>query len=335
MEASSLASLELVAAAEPDQLNHLASLLRPHRLAAGEVLMREGEAGDTFALVIDGALSIWRERSGEGREHLANSGRGAILGELALLRGKPRTATVVAETPSVVALGGPEALAVLLELPGVLERLRKLASKRLARDAQVVEARTARGLHVGLRPLVAEDRGIYTAAVQALSPESLRRRFFSPGVPSEALLDYLVDVDYVNHFAWLVLGPARNQDPRPPGAVAAGRYVRSPGSAVAEVAFGVADAYQGKGIGTLLLGAVACAADCAGVETLSATTLEDNAPMRQVFAKAGGSTSFAEPGVVRIDLPVPSAMRLLDRCLSTKLQAAVQDIVTAASLALS
>lgn len=59
----------------------------------GEVVMREGDPGDAAYVVIEG---VARSRSGEAL--LSRSGRGQVLGERALVRSEPRSATVEAET---------------------------------------------------------------------------------------------------------------------------------------------------------------------------------------------------------------------------------------------
>lgn len=63
----------------------------------GEVLMRQGDRGREFMLVVDGKVRI--ERDGHV---IAHRGPGEFLGEMALLDGKPRTATVVTEEPSTL-----------------------------------------------------------------------------------------------------------------------------------------------------------------------------------------------------------------------------------------
>ncbi len=63
--------------------------------------------------------------------------------------------------------------------------------------------------------------------------------------------------------------------------------------------------------------------------------LEDNRPIRAVFAKVGGSSSFDEPGVVRIEMAATSAAGLLPEPVREELATAVRDVVTAASLALA
>ena len=59
---------------------------------AGEVLFREGESGEEMFVIQSGAVQITKHASGEERP-FATLGRGEFLGEMAILNGKPRTAT--------------------------------------------------------------------------------------------------------------------------------------------------------------------------------------------------------------------------------------------------
>lgn len=72
----------------------LAGSLEPLSFAPGEKIMREGEPGDRFVVVASGEVEV----SVDGRP-MQRLGRGAGLGEIALLRRSPRTATVMALTP--------------------------------------------------------------------------------------------------------------------------------------------------------------------------------------------------------------------------------------------
>ncbi len=84
------------------------------RLRAGEVLTRQGEAGDELFLVLDGVLEVAVDGVA-----LAQVGPGAVLGERALLEGGTRTSTLTAATKVAVAVAGRDAVD--------LERLRDLA----------------------------------------------------------------------------------------------------------------------------------------------------------------------------------------------------------------
>jgi protein lysine acetyltransferase len=299
------------------------------RADAGEVLAREGDAGDTFGLILEGEVEVSR-RSRGGSSPLAEAGPGSLLGELAVLRGQPRTATLTAITGAVLAIGDAKALRLLLDIPEVHERIRLLASARLARDLRPIRTTLADGTAILVRPLLSEDRDAFDQELHRLSKDSLRRRFFSPASPSESLVDYLVHIDYVDHFAWVVVDA---DNPRQ--GLATARFIRLPEAERAEMAFGTADRFQGRGIGTFLLGAVGVAALEAGISTLVAHVLEDNLPMRAVFAKVEASISFDEPGVVRIEMPAAGAAGVLPEPVREELATAVRDVVTGASLALA
>ena len=78
-------------------LERVASAMVPADVAAGEVLMREGDVGDRYLVIETGVADV----SVQGTR-LRACGPGDGLGEIALLRGVPRTATVVATEPSRV-----------------------------------------------------------------------------------------------------------------------------------------------------------------------------------------------------------------------------------------
>jgi hypothetical protein len=92
-------------------LEQLSWSAREIRLPAGEVVIREGDPGDTFYVVLSGSLRV----SQAGRE-LRTLGPGAGFGEIALLRDTPRTATVTAATD--LALGAVDRDDFLLAVTG-------------------------------------------------------------------------------------------------------------------------------------------------------------------------------------------------------------------------
>jgi len=339
---SRLASLDLLRACTPDQIGALDRRLDLRALEPGEVLMRQGDRGTEFALLVEGQLVVERERDGKGEgdepgpgaataERVAEAGPGSILGELALLLHRRRNATVRAAGPATVAIGDADDLDALIELPGVHARLESLASRRLAESLRPVTIELRNGESILLRPLLPADRAAYASAIGALSADSLRRRFLTGGRPNSRMIDYLVDIDYVDHFAWVV------QDPEHRDAVlGTARFVRlGDDHDRAEVAFEVAEDHQGRGIATLLLGAIGVAAASAGVEVLVATVLLDNAPMRAVFDKIGATASFGDPGEIHLEMSPADAAGLLDRERRDELDLAVRDIVRAAGLALA
>jgi hypothetical protein len=90
-EISLLRSSPTFSLLRPPELERIARGLTPMAVGAGEAFIREGERGERAYLVADGTLDV----SVEGPT-LAELGRGDLVGEIALLRGGTRTATVVA-----------------------------------------------------------------------------------------------------------------------------------------------------------------------------------------------------------------------------------------------
>jgi predicted acylesterase/phospholipase RssA len=78
------------------------------RLARGELLVREGDPGDSLFVLLGGRLQAVLERPDGTRRILGEIGPGESIGEMALLSGEPRGATVVAVRDSVL-LRFPEA----------------------------------------------------------------------------------------------------------------------------------------------------------------------------------------------------------------------------------
>lgn len=323
-----LAALPLMEGLTEPEVASVAARMRTGDAPAGAVLGREGESGEDFWLLLDGRVAV-TVQTRHGTRTLAECGPGAVLGELALLRNQPRTATVTALTPCRYLAGGTDALDTLISLEPVARRLRRLASSRLAEDVRPVPVRLPGGEPLLLRPLLPHDRDALDAALHQLSRQTLRRRFFSAGTPSPALVDYLVDIDYMDHFAWVALDGATG------AGVALARYIRGAERSGAEMAFTAVDTFQGRGIGTLLLGALGVAAREAGLQRLYAYVMEDNGPMRAVFSKAGGVARFDEPGLLLVDVDPARAAALLDEPTGAAISAAAHDVVTAASLALA
>jgi len=139
------------------------------------------------------------------------------------------------------------------------------------------------GRRIEIRALAPDDRADFLAAVDRTGPRSLYRRFFSVRQDfAEQEVDFFLNVDFVNHVALVAVFEEAGR----PVIVGAGRYiVVGPGRA--EVAFAVVDAYQGQGIGAVLMRHLAIVARDAGLTELVADVLPDNVPMLKVFEKSG------------------------------------------------
>jgi len=109
----------------PLEINFLASLSTELRLAAGEILFREGDHGDTLYVVLEGRVRISKRIPGAGEEALAIVERGDYFGEMALIDNQPRSADAKAHDEGAVVLAIPRQV-----LEGILD-IHKVSSIRL------------------------------------------------------------------------------------------------------------------------------------------------------------------------------------------------------------
>jgi len=130
-----LSEVGIFAACSKRDLQRISRLGTEARFPAGRVLMEEGAVGREFLVLFDGRAAVRRS----GRK-IATLGAGDFVGEIALLDGGPRTATVVTETDVVaevfdrsefrsLLLGTPEL--ALRVLAGTAARLRELQPRAL------------------------------------------------------------------------------------------------------------------------------------------------------------------------------------------------------------
>ncbi|HXI65913.1 MAG TPA: GNAT family N-acetyltransferase [Gemmatimonadales bacterium] len=159
------------------------------------------------------------------------------------------------------------------------------------------------GTRVLVRPIQAADRERLQVGLHQLSPQSRYHRFHAAvsELSPEQLL-CLTEVDQVNRLAWIALDPVLPGEP----AVGVARCIRLPTDLhTAEVAVTVLDAYQGRGIGTLLLGVLSQAAAAQDIRTFRAYVLEDNEAMLRIFRDLGAHVGCLDERVYQLDIPVP------------------------------
>src|SRR5258708_4752673 len=95
--AALLGTLDLFVPFSPEERSDLARSATERRFGRGEALIREGEEGHTFYVIVSGEVAVAR-----GGSEVARLTRGAYLGEMSLLTGEPRSATVVATSDVAV-----------------------------------------------------------------------------------------------------------------------------------------------------------------------------------------------------------------------------------------
>jgi GNAT superfamily N-acetyltransferase len=171
------------------------------------------------------------------------------------------------------------------------ERLAAYARGVAAAAAPTAETGVARGDRVTLRdgsevivrPVTPEDKPLLLEGFAEFSEQSRYQRFlgFKKSLTAGEL-DYLTNVDHSEHEAIGALDPASGRG------VGIARFIRvRPGSACAEAAVAVADAWQGKGVGGVLLDRLVERAQAVGVTEFTASLLVENRAMLALFARLG------------------------------------------------
>ncbi len=131
------------------------------------------------------------------------------------------------------------------------------------------------GTPVLVRPIRPEDKALLQQGVAQLSEVSRYRRFMRALTElSDSQLEYLTEIDYVNHMAWGALDLSET----PPRGAGAARYIRAeddPASATQH-----------------------------GIRTFIAYVLHENAPMMRIFFDLGGQAE-TDGDVLRVEVPVP------------------------------
>jgi len=110
------------------ELGDVAGLADELSVPAGTALMREGERGRDFIVLVEGTVKVTRK----GRK-VAELGDGDFVGEIALVADVPRTATVVASSPLRVLVVSDRAFQRLLrQQPALASKVMRSLGERLA-----------------------------------------------------------------------------------------------------------------------------------------------------------------------------------------------------------
>lgn len=137
---------------------------------------------------------------------------------------------------------------------------------------------------ITIRTMQPEDRAIEEAFVRDLSPESRYFRFHTalPALTPE-MTERFIHLDYPDQMALIAcIGGAQSERQ-----IGVTRYARSEKGGTADLGIAIADAWQGKGLGTELLRRLLVLADQAGIRQLSADVLYENHRMRSLARDLG------------------------------------------------
>jgi CRP-like cAMP-binding protein len=125
--AETLPNIELFSELSKKELKNIAGLMTPIQVKKGRVLTEEGAPGREFMIIVEGIATVRRKG-----KVLAKLGPGDFFGELAVVAGMPRTATVTADTDMILeTLNRREFSSLLDESPRLAKKILVGAVRRL------------------------------------------------------------------------------------------------------------------------------------------------------------------------------------------------------------
>ena len=130
--AALLSNMEFFQGFSDDELRRVVELGHEVDLPAGSVLVDQGDPGTSCYVILSGVAGVYVRG-----EYVASSGPGSMVGEIALIDHRPRTATVVADSDLDLLQFDSAAFRTLLdEMPKASERVMTLLRARLERAAE-------------------------------------------------------------------------------------------------------------------------------------------------------------------------------------------------------
>jgi len=167
----------------------------------------------------------------------------------------------------------------------------------------VASRRLPEGSSIVIRPIRPEDEAIEWAFIRGLSQDSAYNRLLSARKLTPEEIRQLTRIDYEREMAFIAVAVDAGIE----RVLGDARYVRDADGRGAEFAIVVADAWQRRGAGTLLLNALLAHARAAGIERLHGITLATNEVMHGLARKLGF--------VRKLD-PQDASVRQLEKALS-------------------
>jgi GNAT superfamily N-acetyltransferase len=156
---------------------------------------------------------------------------------------------------------------------------------------QQVRARWTEALRDGstvtIRLINRHDMAAERAFIEGLSPESRRFRFLDAvASPSERMIEQFTDVDCVRDVGFVAFAQPDSREQ----IVGVGRYSTDPDGLICECAVTVADPWQHKGLGTVLMQRLIDCARSRGIRTMFSVDLAENAAMSELARHFGFHT---------------------------------------------
>jgi predicted acylesterase/phospholipase RssA len=166
--------MDLLVGLDPIAVGEILAQMRPRRFETGEFICREGEPGESLFLIQTGVAEVVIEGEGE-RAPVARCRRGDVIGEMSLVTGEPRSASLVACVPTeALELRREVFIPLLSRYPAILSNLCQVLSRRLARtSARLVTGRRGEAVALVAGPAGAGFLRDVVDGARAASPRNV------------------------------------------------------------------------------------------------------------------------------------------------------------------
>lgn len=138
-----LKGISLFSPLDTEELNQLAIYLQQVFYKASDIVVKEGEPGDTMFIVAEGMLNIYNDvdDTDDQKFKIAQIFAGQFFGEISLFTGQARAATVVAETDTILyEISKYDIFPLLRKKPELVEAFSKIVAERRLHLSQAMES---------------------------------------------------------------------------------------------------------------------------------------------------------------------------------------------------
>jgi GNAT superfamily N-acetyltransferase len=139
------------------------------------------------------------------------------------------------------------------------------------------------GTQVLIRPICKDDGDMERAFIESLSPMSRENRFLGQLKASDDVIRQLTDIDYERDMAFIALHGGAGEQTE----IGVGRFCLAKDGESCECAVAVSDAWQRKGLGTLLMGHLIDVARQRGIKRMVSIDMAENLAMRHLAESLG------------------------------------------------
>jgi len=149
-----------------EELRLLIPEVTVQKFGAGEAIVRQGDKGDSIFIVRAGVVEVVATNSDGNQIHIRDLSRPAFFGEMALMTGEPRTATVRARTDTELLELNREGFTELFKThPETAARMSEVIALRLSETHDRINVQHDEGVHNRANWLIAKMCAVFDLAL--------------------------------------------------------------------------------------------------------------------------------------------------------------------------